>query len=97
MNSPVVISEGTPYTGAVFAALTNGGEIALGNGFAIRITKLNEKFSSLQLITYGIGVEVRTSTWRKPPRPVVVKPAPKPKGEEIKFTQGKEVNLFENN
>jgi hypothetical protein len=95
MNNPVVISEGTPYTGAVFAALTNGGEVALNNGFALRITKLNEKFSSIQLISYGIGVEVRTSTWRKPVKPVIVQPKKEKPIDEFKIEKQGEVNMFE--
>lgn len=87
---PIVLAEGTVYSGMIHSVATYGGELSLENGLAIRVTRKDEKFSSLQLVTYGKGVNVRTSTWK----PATKKKTPK---KETKIETKKEgtVSLFE--
>ncbi len=66
MKEPIVTAEKTMHKGAMHGHISNcGGTIDLGNGKAIRFIGLNNTFLTLQLLDYGVGVNVKTSSWRK--------------------------------
>lgn len=68
----VVIKKGTVHQGLLHSFAQNGGEIGLGDGFALCFVPQGN-FVMIQLLHYGIGISVATKSWKEPKKKKVTK------------------------
>jgi len=82
-HNAIVKADKCHHKGMLHGHISNGGgEIDMGNGYALRFVAHNDMFVCLQLLDYGTGIKVKNQIWQKSK---MVKPkSTKPTLPEIK-------------
>lgn len=89
----IVVAKQTQHVGAMMGHVSNGGgQIAIGDKYALRFIRDGSQFVKLELIQYAAQAQATTQTWSKTKK-VVAKPKPKKK-LDIKITEKKVEELF---
>ena len=89
MVEPIVVGESKYiHKGSMIGHISNGGGIIpISNGLAIRPIAVNENYIKIQILNYGLGVEIKEQKWKRVPKVKVTKvivqqPKPEPKVKE---------------
>ena len=65
-SDAVIKTKITLNKGYLFGHISNGnGLVKIGNGYAIKVVALDDKYVTLYLLDYGMGGKIQSQTWQK--------------------------------